>query len=77
MTVRVGDTVLFKTRLSSLKFNQAQLAIAEHPAIVTRIHTDTFLDLTVICNGSLPQPKNGVFLSDENQNLDNWWELRK
>jgi hypothetical protein len=79
MTVRVGDMVMFKTRLASLKFNQARREVAEHPAIVTAVHNENFVDLTVIFNGSSPAHKNGVWKTDTAaaEAEANGWEPRE
>jgi hypothetical protein len=77
MTVRVGDVVLFKTKLQSLKFNQAREEVAVHPAIITRMHSESCLDLTVFFNGSNPVPRNAVFnVSTEPSWEPSWWEPR-
>jgi hypothetical protein len=73
-TPRVGKIVLFKTRLASLKFNQATQEIASHPAIITKVHNENFVDVTVFFNGSMPAPKNGVFNVDTQSS---WWEPRE
>lgn len=56
----VGRIVIFNTILTSLKFGYRDEEVATHPAIITKVISDTIVNLMVLPDGSIPFTKTGV-----------------